>query len=91
MLPDTPQTETNLSLWKYFTDDAAKIKDRMDDGFLDIYAVGRVAGIYWQVYKRKKRHTSIMRNRVMVIANCIVAICTNTFGTCNQKKNITLL
>ena len=29
MLNDTQQTETNLSLWKYFTDDAAKIKDRM--------------------------------------------------------------
>ena len=23
------QTETNLSLWQYLTDDAAKIKDRM--------------------------------------------------------------
>lgn len=29
MLNITPQTEINLSLWKYFTDDAAKIKDRM--------------------------------------------------------------
>ena len=25
----TTQTETNFSLWKYFTDDAAKIKDWM--------------------------------------------------------------
>lgn len=29
MLSNDKQTETNLSLWKYFTDDAAKIKDRM--------------------------------------------------------------
>lgn len=29
MSDNNPQTETNLSLWKYFTDDAAKIKDRM--------------------------------------------------------------
>ena len=29
MLNDDKQSETNLSLWKYFTDDAAKIKDRL--------------------------------------------------------------
>lgn len=29
MLNNTKQTATNLSVWKYFTDDAAKIKDRM--------------------------------------------------------------
>jgi hypothetical protein len=75
MLNDTNQTETNLSLWKYFTDDAAKIKDRL--WTMASWMFTLQAGITAFIAKHLKGESwesLLMENKVMILVTCIAAI-----------------
>jgi hypothetical protein len=75
MLKEDNQTETHLSLWKYFTDDAAKIKDRLWTMASWMFTIQ--AGITAFIAKHLKGEswgTLIVENKVMIIVTCTAAI-----------------
>jgi len=75
MSNNNTETDLNLTLWQYFTDDAAKIKDRlwtMASWMFTIQAA--ITAFIAKHFKGDSWSTLTAENKLMVVVTCIAAI-----------------
>ncbi len=75
MLNMNTETDLNLTLWQYFTDDAAKIKDRLWTMVSWMFTIqAAIIAFIAKHFKGDNWETLTAENKMMVIVTCIAAV-----------------